>query len=311
MKQTGWKPWAVLVLVSTSLSAVTWFTALNAVKPAVLAALAQAPDTELPAAVAAVEATGAGAPSAPADEKQPAKRTGPGVKEPVDGRYPPVLDSTTEYVVPSAKQQRWALASCAVLTTANGERHDSLAGCDETDENRAMAARVLKGAWGIENRSDLLDTLEWIETTGHRSEFDAAVSFLAEAPDEKVDDLTAKDPALAEKFRIAAEKGDPLGAGGVAAWDYGRYVFLCRRGYLLGYLTEDEAWERIMPAARALQGSYGSWAELGDGYLTGRAFWSAEKPDPVMERAYRELLDDAGSPWKQLPWDLDLSAKGA
>jgi Protein of unknown function (DUF1266) len=46
---------------------------------------------------------------------------------------------------------------------------------------------------------------------------------------------------------------------------------------LCGYLAEDEAWEKIMPAAAKLHATFSSWKELGENYLIGREFWSYEQ----------------------------------
>jgi len=95
----------------------------------------------------------------------------------------------------------------------------------------------------------------------------------------------------------------------LVGWDYSRYIMLCRWGYMLGFLTEDQAWRWIMPVARTIQGGFRSWAELGDDYLAGREFWSHEE----MERTgkiYRDidrwLLQDPRSAWIRLPWRMEL-----
>jgi hypothetical protein len=88
----------------------------------------------------------------------------------------------------------------------------------------------------------------------------------------------------------------------LVGWDYCRYIMLCRWGYMVGFLTEDEVWRRIMPAARTLQGGFGSWAELGQDYLVGREFWSREETARTGQM-YRDiekwLVRDPRSPWKQ------------
>jgi hypothetical protein len=86
---------------------------------------------------------------------------------------------------------------------------------------------------------------------------------------------------------------------------------LCRWGYMVGFLSEDQAWRRIMPAARRIQGGYRSWAELGEDYLVGREFWSREETDRT-GRIYRDietrLVKEPRSPWKRLPWRMKLEA---
>lgn len=67
---------------------------------------------------------------------------------------------------------------------------------------------------------------------------------------------------------------DEFGEKSIAAWDYDRYISLCGWGYIAGYLSEEEAWQRIMPAARLLQKTFESWIDLGKNHVVGREFWS-------------------------------------
>ncbi len=90
-------------------------------------------------------------------------------------------------------------------------------------------------------------------------------------------------------------------------WDYPRAIFLCRWGVDAGYLEEREAWDKIMPAARRLQSIYTTWQKLGEAYLSGRAGWTTDKNERIRgEYAYRVLVMNASSPWRTLPWNLDL-----
>jgi hypothetical protein len=96
----------------------------------------------------------------------------------------------------------------------------------------------------------------------------------------------------------------------ISAWDYDRYVALCGWGYLAGYLSEDEAWQRIMPVARLLQKTFSSWEDLGRNHIVGREFWSWEQTQDrgsLTLQSYKKLLTDPSSPWVKLKWDLDLS----
>jgi hypothetical protein len=82
---------------------------------------------------------------------------------------------------------------------------------------------------------------------------------------------------------------------------------------LAGYLTEDEAWDRIMPAAALLQKTFDSWKDFGENYLIGRQFWSYEqtkKEGQVFRDIYRKLLANSSSPWNRNPWDMELSMNG-
>jgi hypothetical protein len=226
--------------------------------------------------------------------------------------YPPAIPSGVAYVAPTPEQQRWALATSGILTVANGERHDLLGGCERTPENIQVCNKGLSDWWGINSRASLLDSLAWIENGGHRKDFDAVVSQVASASPEQLVALRSRvagNAAASNELEVALRYGTRFGARSISGWDYSRYVFLCRRGYLGGYLTEEEAWRRIMPVARLLQATFGSWQELGDNYLAGREYWSlgqTQKDGELFNRARDGLLSDPESPWVRLPWNLDL-----
>lgn len=106
---------------------------------------------------------------------------------------------------------------------------------------------MLAGSWGVESRDDLLATLVWIEQGGHRQEFDTLAWELSSLSSEQLADVhsqAAADPALANEIDIVEKNAAQLGSKSISGWDYARYVYLCRCGYLAGYLTEDEMWQR-------------------------------------------------------------------
>ena len=96
----------------------------------------------------------------------------------------------------------------------------------------------------------------------------------------------------------------------ILGWDYARYVSLCGWGYVVGFMTEDEAWERIMPVAITLQDTFDSWEDLGRNHVLGREFWSwqsTQSRGELTKKAYKKLCTHTGSPWRRISWDLDLS----
>ena len=96
----------------------------------------------------------------------------------------------------------------------------------------------------------------------------------------RIDMLAPKyrtDSTLAETRQILrdwCEHNSKRRRNSLVGWDYCRYIMLCRCGYQVGFLSEEEAWGRIMPMARAIQAAFPSWSELGEDYLVGREFWS-------------------------------------
>ena len=138
------------------------------------------------------------------------------------------------------------------------------------------ARQALTTWWSINNRADALRTLDWLRDTGQRTEFAAHIP-----PETPVSLL---------------------------AWDACRLVWVAGKSYVAGYLHEDEAWGRIMPAAKAVQAAYKSWPEVGEAYLQGRALWRGQR-DAGAEAVCKLLANpkDPRSPWNINSWDTKLN----
>ena len=212
-----------------------------------------------------------------------------------------------------APARAWALATSAVLTERNRERHDLLAGGPRIEARVREWRENLVEWWGVESRADLLETLERLDADGHRREFERLGAALERMSDAEIRALLASrgyDDEISQRVEVVTRWYGRLGAKSLLGWDYARYVSLCRWGYLVGYLSEEEAWARIMPVARRLQRAFTSWRELGENYLIGRQFWSlseTRESGRLTEEAYRKLLEDPKSPWTRLPWDTSLT----
>jgi uncharacterized protein DUF1266/ankyrin repeat protein len=173
----------------------------------------------------------------------------------------------------------WALATTAIVAQVSGDSHELLGGMPFSDRRTVRAQ--LGDAWGIKDHHDAIQTLDWLQASGHRRQYQ-------EDDPRRVRKGTHRIPYL--------------------AWDYCRLVRVAGQSYVAGYLTEDEAWQRIMPAARALQANYSSWREMGEDYLAGRERWSHER-DPEFAVVFQLLADpkDPNSPWNKNAWNTDLS----
>lgn len=212
--------------------------------------------------------------------------------------------------VPTEEQRHWALATTSVITQYNGERHDILEGVERSRENITKHQNLLNYWWGIDNRDGLFFVLEWLEQVGHRKRFDEMGKYMKTQTEtqfeELLKNLSTEDRSSWETVRMHWAR---LGDKGLLGWDLCRYIHLCRRGYLLGYLSESEAWDLIMPKARQLQMVFDSWVDLGENYLVGREFWSLERTEASGEffrQSYEKLIEDPDSPWNSISWNLDL-----
>ena len=211
---------------------------------------------------------------------------------------------------PSEEQKHWALAATAVLTEFNQDRHDILGCGQQSEEGIVREKQILIDWWGVDSREDLLFVLDWLEQVGHRKRFDEMGQYLKTLQEEEfrsmLGELTEEDSS---SWETVLRCWFWLGKKSLLGWDFCRYIHLCRKGHYLGYLSENEAWDLIMPKAKLLQETFDSWKDLGENYLIGREFWSLERTRAsgwYFQQAFKKLLEDPQSPWNTIPWDLDL-----
>ncbi|HTS19366.1 MAG TPA: ankyrin repeat domain-containing protein [Verrucomicrobiae bacterium] len=193
---------------------------------------------------------------------------------------------TRPFIVPSRLPAKplppsrlWALATTALLVQYNGDNHELLGSRPPADH--AWAQTGLREWWDINSRRSAIEMLDWLQRQGHRGEYQN------------------------RERRARRNGGAPIP---YLAWDYCRLIWVAGVSYIAGYITEDEAWDRIMPAARALQANYSSWREMGKDYLAGRERWNGGR-DPQFAGVFELLTNrrDPNSPWNKNPWNTDLS----
>jgi len=208
---------------------------------------------------------------------------------------------------PSREQKAWAIAASAILGTHNHEPLTTLASGGNAQGTRKM----IRDWWGISSRDDLLAALSWIEQGGHRSLFTALGEGTAKAsPEQLKEGLAHLDAEKANSVRVAHRYYEKFSTQSIIGWDFARYINLCRWGITAGYLSEDEAWPRVMYAASVLQQTFSSWRDFSENYLVGREFWSLRQTNidgAAMHSISQRLLNDPSSPWNRLPWSLPLN----
>jgi hypothetical protein len=211
----------------------------------------------------------------------------------------------------SKEQKIWALAASAILAAGNNEPHVIISR-ERSEEYIQRYRRLLDRSWGIRGRNDLVQTLDWIEQEGHRTEFEQMGAQIADLDEEQYKAVLYKyrdNPDIYHRIEVVRRYYRSLGSKSILAWDYCRYINLCRWAYIAGYITEDEAWAKMMPAARRIQQSFNSWQEMGEDYLIGREFWSyteTQKSGEKYRNIYQTLVSDPSGPWHYSKWNLNL-----
>lgn len=227
---------------------------------------------------------------------------------PTDERGDDLAKKQNRETRPLRPFQGWVLGTTALLTERNQDQHDLLGSLEMTDANAEITRQSLARWWGIRSRKDLLNSLKWLDEGGHRKEFAYLGNLIVNA--EHYEELLAEAPNENVYYKIVIVKkyyDEDSKDKRLMSWDYNRYIWLCRFSYLSGYISEEEAWEKIMPVARKLQSTFDSWKDLGQDYLIGREYWTNDPEEAArFQTIYQKLLNDPESPWNLYPWDANL-----
>ncbi|MBN1981148.1 MAG: DUF1266 domain-containing protein [Chitinivibrionales bacterium] len=184
---------------------------------------------------------------------------------------------------------------------------------------------MLKTGWDIEFQDEFIETLQWLENEGNRTAFNEIYDAIKSVPkaelamtverlsvqlltegfqyDEKelwdIAKQTLYGYSLLKENGFFKTKVKPS----LLSWDFERAILLCRAGYDLGFLTKDEALQRINLYAQKMYAEYDSWRSLSEGYLMGYFVWSGnEEGLEELFNDHASLLEHKDSPWKRFPW---------
>ena len=220
------------------------------------------------------------------------------------------------------QKQRWAIALTGIMSEINRSSHTTLNSSALNNRNRNIWLEVLRRDWGINNKNELLETLNLMENEGHSSSLRLVKQILTE----EVVSMTVREEDILvstkeNKYELTPRRynylyftysnWDKFRNRTILAWDLGRNIALCRWGYDTGFFTEEEAWEKIFYYAKLIQQLYNSWEEYGYDYYMGRVFWAsgfgeAERYDTQTYPIYQRLIDRNGL-WHNLEWNIDLN----
>lgn len=193
--------------------------------------------------------------------------------------------------------------------------HD-LGGMDVELHTPVMEQKIVslvRRSWGINGRSELLDTIRYLSQEGYElryqiyCEADTVEQVLEDSMDEEDRESASRGWRFAQHYKARYIPGFMTG------WDVGRAAMLARWGYYLGWITEGEAegilWELSQRAVESLH----SWREFASSYLFGGLMWKLLCGDSAAESYLGYLTDAAidlltGKPednegqWKECPW---------
>ncbi|MEN7546444.1 DUF1266 domain-containing protein [Rapidithrix thailandica] len=209
---------------------------------------------------------------------------------------------------------RWCISLSSILTEANYGRHDLFWSTEKTQENIDFWKKNLISYWDVHNTKEALDTLYWLrESGGHRKNYMQMQQYISSLTDEEyqlqLGKWEAQNPDTAIQWKIVRQYAQVLRYKGIMAWDLGRYISLCRWFALVGYLDEEEAYNRMKPMAHQAKKYFNNWNDWAVNYMIGRQFWSKNltlsNTDEYMA-AYTRLKNNPESPFNTLDWNVPL-----
>jgi hypothetical protein len=206
---------------------------------------------------------------------------------------------------PLSTARSWALAVAMPFPQKNGDDPHVL-GFHVTDEELTQ----FKSESKITDKDSLLKALDSLRDQGQRVPFQDEGAKVAAMSDEDFNSLVTAHPESATAIRATRASYLKWKDKSGLAWDICRAANLVNIGYDANFLTEQEAWDRLLEIARQAQSNFSSWQELSDNFLDGQEI-ARNKRDPDYDACAKLLLDpkESNSPWNQLPWHTDLAAQ--
>ena len=206
------------------------------------------------------------------------------------------------------RHQLWLLATSGMLSQKNRERHDVLLPEKEGDSKalKESSQRALKRDYGINNLSDLADTLKYFDEIVTLKAFQNRWEFSSPAEFTAFTKVNAKDKSIpnvvdmVHKYQFNLPESDQ-------AWHYGRCSWLIRHACYSGFINETEAWQLLEENAARIRQIFNSWESFGISYLAGAQYWKRKEYTAAAISSYKLdlnfLLTNKNSPWVQLAWD--------
>ncbi|MGZ9585190.1 DUF1266 domain-containing protein [Paenibacillus marinisediminis] len=201
------------------------------------------------------------------------------------------------YTLPKEKQHLLAYGAIIALYRLESPR------ILQVKENHEILKDGLSAAWEVSNTEEAVQTLEWLLTEGHRAKFDqlllalkAGQSFTVEEVGKSQECYESAQEGMMKRFSFTKSDFDQVNT--IAAWDFDRAVNIARWSYIVGYITEEQAWGYIERAADAASPIFQSWNDYFISFAFGRAIAYEGKINDIIFKA-EELLKEEDSIWNE------------
>lgn len=216
-----------------------------------------------------------------------------------------VIGEMTSAVAEVSDTLRWFNASNSMLIYVNGWDYQLYGGLEPNETSQEIAKQILDNSWEVTDKASADETLNWLLSEGHRTEFAEEMEFLIECG---IDEVEAQERAsfLYDNFEVSEEEAQTFakwynryeesGEDAASGWDYNRALSQLANFYLAGYYTLEEALDASLDVAEMIQTSFDSWDEYMESYFTGYEYWSEEGSEERRE-IYEELQNAEDNPF--------------
>jgi hypothetical protein len=196
------------------------------------------------------------------------------------------------------EERRFALAMAALELYWRRAPVDTLRGATviaQTVRSQIHSAEGIADSLQLRQRLDALARPASAAGAGKpvamsKEQFDAQLAAIAD------------DPVKVIALKKAFQQGSAAAGADRSAWNLCHHNYLAVRGVAAGWLTADEAWVRMLAAAKTLRARAGSWSEIAPQLADGL---HETEPDSARIDLLVSLLlnpEDQNSPWTISPF---------
>lgn len=150
-----------------------------------------------------------------------------------------------------------------------------------------------KNFWGINNKEELLATLEELKNGLHQTKFEKCRKAVGENGGKNADINTidlAKYGVDKEDVDFVIQNFGKISVTGIKAWDYARYANNVNMAQGAQLLTESECDELMKSLLATVRADYNDWKSYFDDFDMGRRFWGGGRENAEMFSRSAKLL---------------------
>lgn len=173
--------------------------------------------------------------------------------------------------------------------------------------------KILDKDWGIKNKEEFLEKSGLFMELNYTKQYNRKIQFFSTLSTTAQDNYINKFGINTNdyiSYKIIKSYCNKLPKAGIAAFDYSRYIYVCRKAFFAGFIDEGEAWNLMFKVAKAVQEAYSSWREYVLAYEVGKQLIKSKKLTKELfenETPYiSKLILEEDSPLRKLDWNTKL-----